>query len=97
MQTSSDTVWQRIRDHAGEDFLAIDGTAFQYKLMEGSINSPKKSTLQVVGNRHPIYRSTFEKAMELVPLQNTSDVKHLRGPSYLYGILMDERIRCGDW
>jgi hypothetical protein len=33
----------------------------------------------------------------LVPLENTVPVQHLRGPSYIYAILMDPRIRQDDW
>jgi hypothetical protein len=31
------------------------------------------------------------------PLPNTVPVQNLQGPSYLYAILMDSRIRDGDW
>lgn len=36
-------------------------------------------------------------ALTLVTLANTVPVQHLRDPSYLYAILMDERIRGQDW
>jgi hypothetical protein len=34
---------------------------------------------------------------ELVPLTTTAPLQRLQGPSYLYAILMDDRIRHGDW
>ena len=44
-----------------------------------------------------IHVSQFEQALEFVPLHNTKPVQHLQGPSYLYAILMDDRIRGEDW
>jgi hypothetical protein len=35
--------------------------------------------------------------LRYVPLPNTVPVQHLRGPSYIYAILMDSRIRRTDW
>ncbi len=44
-----------------------------------------------------IHRGQFEQAYERVPLENTRSVADLWGPSYLYAILMDPRIRQGEW
>lgn len=87
---SFDTVWHRIQKAEGETFHQIRGQAFTYAL-DGDYLSP--STLQ----GEAIARSQFEQAYELVPLKNTVPVQHLWGPSYLYAILMDHRIRKGDW
>jgi hypothetical protein len=32
-----------------------------------------------------------------VPLSSTVEMNHLQGPSYIYAILMDSRIRRDDW
>jgi hypothetical protein len=44
-----------------------------------------------------ISKKDFQSAYVLVPLSGTMVVQHLRGPSYLYAILMDARIRQDDW
>lgn len=41
--------------------------------------------------------TAIEKALERVPLKNTVAVQDLLAPSYIYGILMDARIRESDW
>jgi hypothetical protein len=53
----------------------------------------------VVPNRtnQNISKSDFEKAIKFLPLANTTPVQHLRGPSYIYAILMDKRIRNDEW
>ena len=83
-----DTVWARIRASAGEQFYQIRGKAFTYEV-QGSSVKPE-------GVNQNIPRSHFEDALELVPLESTVPVQHLRGPSYIYAILMDQRIRRSD-
>jgi len=38
-----------------------------------------------------------EEAFRLAPLKNTVIVQRLQGPSYIYAVLMDKRIRQNDW
>lgn len=38
----------------------------------------------------------LEEATELLPLESTVPIQHLRAPSYIYAILMDPRIYYGD-
>jgi hypothetical protein len=82
-------VWSRIESHAGEEFTQIRGGTFRYSIV-GSILRPDRT------NRG-LPRAQFEEALSLVPLPNTTVVHHLQGPSYVYAILMDPRIRRGDW
>jgi hypothetical protein len=84
-----DTVWERIRQHAGEDFLLTRGDAFQYEMFD--------NYLRPVGRVRHLSRSNFAKALPRVPLTNTRDVGDLQGPSYVFAILMDKRIRQHDW
>lgn len=46
--------------------------------------------------RH-LSRSNFAKALDFVPLESTSEIKHLQGASYTFAILMDARVRRGDY
>jgi hypothetical protein len=44
-----------------------------------------------------IPRSHFVKALGLVPLSGPGAIQTLRGPSYIFAILMDPRIRQSEW
>jgi hypothetical protein len=84
-----DEVWVRIEAHQGEEFRQIRGQWFRY-VVKGSYLTPSTT-------RQNIPRSAFEQALSLVPLQNTVPIQHLRGPSYIFAVLMDDRIRRADW
>jgi hypothetical protein len=84
-----DTIWSRIEAHAGEKFVQIRGGEFTYAVAGGHV-IPDRTNQQIP-------KSHFEEASNLLPLKNTVPVQHLRGPSYIYAILMDERIRKEDW
>jgi hypothetical protein len=86
---SFDRVWQRIEAHAGERFEQIRGGAFTYDV-QGSSVWPDRT------NR-ALARSQFERAYALMPVENTAALQRLQGPSYLYAILIDPRIRKDDW
>ena len=82
-------IWDRIREHSGETFKQIRGGEFTYEFRGGYIVLSRTN--------HNIAQSDFKEACDLVPLKNTVVVQHLRGPSYIYAILMDKRIRKDDW
>lgn len=82
-------IWDRIEKHAGEEFQQLRGGRFTYAVHSGYL-TPSRTNQNI-----PI--SHFEKAAMLLPLENTVPVQHLRGPSYIYAILMDRRIRRNDW
>ncbi len=78
-------VWSNIANSEGEVFTQIRGKEFTYTIV-GNFVVPSTT------NRN-IHRSQFEKALEDVPFENTKKIQHLQGPSYLYAILVDDRIR----
>lgn len=82
-------VWDRIVQHQSETFHQIRGKEFTYEVIDERI-------VLHTTNQH-IAKRQIEKALELVPLENTQQVHHLRAPSYIYAILMDKRIRNGLW
>ena len=82
-------VWTRIEAHAGETFTQIRGGQFTYAIEGDSLDLDRTN--------QKVPRSHIEQALALVPLPNTVPVQHLRAPSYIYAILMDERIRGGEW
>jgi len=81
-------VWSRIKQHEGEEFHQIRGKEFIYTIIGNNLIPPTNRTIP---------KSDFGKALELVPLSGTTEVQHLQGPSYIYAILMDKRIRQSDW
>jgi hypothetical protein len=85
---SIDTVWARIKAHEGEVFRQILGKEYTYSIV-GSALIPE-------GINQNIPKAHFEQALSLLPLENTMPVQHLRGPSYIYSVLMDPRIRKQD-
>lgn len=83
------TVWSRIEAHAGEDFTLTRGDTFQYEV--------PGNYLRPLGRVRHLSRTNFAKALDRLPLENTRAVSDLQGPSYVFAILMDHRIRRSDW
>ena len=84
-----DIVWRRITELEGEEFQQIRGARFTYTIT-GNALVPNRTNRQLP-------RSQFGKALDFMPVENTVPLQHLQGPSYLYAILMDPRVRRGDW
>jgi hypothetical protein len=88
-----DKIWTRINANAGEIFYLRMGKPFTYQVEENAIRPNTHKTL--------IHKGQFEKALEmnLVPADNTKPFQEAKlwGPSYLYAILMDQRIKQTDW
>jgi hypothetical protein len=85
----SDTVWRRIVAQSGNPFHQMRGKEFTY--------TARGRTIYLDTTNRMISRTAIEKALSRVPLENTTAVQDLSAPSYIYGILMDDRIRAGDW
>jgi hypothetical protein len=67
----------------------IRGAAFRYEVTGGHV-LPERTNQQI-----PKFH--FEKALAFVPLADTTAIQNLRGPSFIYAILMDPSIRQSDW
>lgn len=84
-----DAVWNRIVAHSGKPFRQMRGKEFTY--------SARGRTIYLHTTNRMISRTAIEKALMRVPLENTGAVQDLSAPSYIWGLLMDDRIRQGDW
>ncbi len=84
-----DEVWRRIEAHTGQTFRQIRGGEFTYTATSSYISLDR--------TRQNIPKAHSEKALAMVPLSDTVPLQDLRGPSYIYAVLMDRRIRGGDW
>lgn len=82
-------VWNRIASHEREVFRQIRGGEFRY-LMDGNGIIPDRTN-------HRFPKTEIQEAFRRMPMKNTVPLQDLRGPSYLYAILMDDRIRQGGW
>ena len=79
------TIWDRICSHEGEEFRQKMGQIFTYKI-HGNVLVPSTTDQNLP-------KSQFEKALERMPLEGPGQINDLRGPSYLYAILTDDRIK----
>lgn len=89
MTINIETLWGRLADHEGETFTQIRGGTFTYTLSRTALRPDRTDWA--------IPRPHVEEALALVPLPSTVAVQHLFGPSYIYAVLMDPRIRASDW
>lgn len=84
-----DKVWGRIEAHAGEVFRQKRGATFTYTVAGGCVRPDRTNRL--------LPRADFAAALELVPSPTTVPFQRLQGPSYVWAILHDPRIRGEDW
>jgi hypothetical protein len=84
-----DVVFARIEHYSGQTFRQIKGGEFKYRV-ESDYVVPDRTNQRIA-------KSQFAKALEFLPLTDTVPLQHLRGPSYIFAILMDDRIRSGQW
>ncbi len=83
-------VWARIEAHVSSRFVTKTGLPFTY-VTEGDVLKNDRT-------EYPLNRSNFEKAYRLVPFDGPGVVnRDVRGPSYVWAILHDSRIRKSDW
>lgn len=84
-----ETVWARIADHAGQTFRTITGLEFTYEV--------PGNYLLVSRTIRNLSHSNFAKALAQMPAESPAVLRDRQGASYTWAILMDERIRAGDW
>lgn len=82
-------IWHWIERHAGEPFALKRGKPFSYRVTGNMLHADGASV--------SIHMSQFATALEHVPLESTNQIKSVWGPSYVYAILVDRRIRGADW
>lgn len=82
-------VWARIQTHAGEEFRTVTGLPFTYEV--------PGNYLRVNRTTRNLSRTNFSKAIELMPTEGPGQLRGRQGASYTWAILMDPRIREGDW
>lgn len=94
-----DSVWARIKEHEGDIFFTKRGVEFAYEINQSvlNLNMHKGETLDTSQARN-LAKSQFAKALQHVPCLGPGDISNLvQGPSYIWAILHDRRIRQSDW
>jgi hypothetical protein len=82
-----DAIWQRVQQHAGEEFYELGGKRFTY--------SADADSLQPSAHEQAIPRHQFQRALESGLLGNLRELKRQFGQrehSYIFSILTDARI-----
>lgn len=85
MNKSFDKVWARIQSCSGSVFTTKTGLEYSYEAHENYI--------RLSNTQRNISITQFRRAFELVPVDGPGDLSGFQGPSYLWGILMDQRVR----
>lgn len=78
-------VWSAIEHNAGQTFRQARGQAFTYAV-RGNAIVPSTTPARIA-------RSQFEQAWRRMPVAGPGELSDLYGPSYLFAILTDRRIR----
>jgi len=87
-----DALWERILRHQGETFRTIRGRQVTYRAKSGGLyffHSDGRMIDQLSS------RAEIAEAASRFPLRNTTAIKDLRNPSYLFAVLTDRRIHEG--
>ena len=79
-------IWARIENCAGQQFYTKTGLPFTYEIVNGSVVPDRTG--------YALSRGNFEKASKIDSLQRPGQINNIvRGPSYVFAILTDERIK----
>ena len=79
-----------IRSLAGQTFKTKTGLPFTYEIHRDTVHTSRTD--------YPLPLSEFRKALDLVPLEGPGEINwSVRGPSYIWAILHDRRVRGDDW
>jgi len=93
-ETLTMRAWKRIAAHQGAEFLTKTGLRFTYSV-EGDNGIWFNRNGKRINRR--LGRGEVEEAVMIAPVGNPTAFSKFRDPSYLYGLLMDSRIRGADW
>jgi hypothetical protein len=86
-------VWKRIVAHQGAQFRTAASLPFTYSVDSNGIWFYRNG--KRVNQR--LTRSEVDRAILLCPVSKTTELSKFRDSSYLYGFLMDSRVRSKDW
>lgn len=83
-------VWNRLSALEGEEFKTKTGLPFTYTI-SGDV-------LRVSRTEYNLTKANFAKAFKAVPFDGPGNIQNdVRGPSYVWALLHDSRVRNGEW
>jgi hypothetical protein len=86
---TDEIVWERIQRHAGEEFRTKTKVPFTYEVYGDYLRTTRTD--------YNLPRGEFEKALTMMPAKGPGLLTATRrGSAYIWGILMDDRVRSGD-
>lgn len=86
-----EAIWLRIRLHEGSTFRTVSGVEFAYEVDGNRLRTTSKAPGW-------IDKDSFGAVLSRVPASGPSDLGAVvYGPSYVWGILHDKRIRGADY
>jgi hypothetical protein len=91
--SKQERVWKRIVAHAGAEFRTARDLPFTYSV-EGNGLWFYRDSKRI---EQRLARSEVDQAILLCPVSKTTELSKFRDSSYLYGLLMDSRVRSKDW
>lgn len=77
--------WAKVQQHSGETFTTVTGKEFRYEAHAGGV--------EMLTTTRVLPRSDFQAAFARMPVAGPGALQDLQGPSYLYAILTDPRVR----
>ena len=86
-----DAIWRRILLHEGSAFRTKDDEIFTFKI-DGEVIVVDRPSSPRIG------KTQFGLALPLVPIEGPGEIHNLVfGPSYVWAVLHDDRIRGRDY
>ena len=85
MSDAFEATWDRVTRLSGATFSTVRGKHFSYEAHANGVNMTTTNRL--------LPRSDFQKAFERLPVSGPGALQDLQGPSYVYAILTDPRVR----
>ena len=80
-----EAIWQKIQSQAGSQFKTKTGVPFSYDCDAAGVH--------LRNTNRTLPRSQFRTALERFPVSGPGAMQDLQGPSYLFAILTDPRVR----
>lgn len=78
-------MWAKVQQHSGEMFRTVTGKEFRFEAHSGGVD--------MLTTNRTLPRSAFEQAFTRMPVSGPGALQDLQGPSYIYAILTDPRVR----
>jgi len=85
-------IWSRIAEHAGETFHTIPPRSLEFTY------SVDRNGFYPSRTVYRISKEDFRTAYQMVPIKGPGVINNIvRGPSYVWAVLHDQRISLGEW